>query len=649
MPIGFAARRSALSAIAFAAISVSVADAQLLPSPPPPPILGSFDTKGSLLDPIEKLSPQIREMLDGLVAAPSGPIEIIIQTDLPLDLRSTVATLVRLLGGTVGRMLDGIDGLSASLPLSKVLAVANLPGVTRISIDAPIRSNLDVVPGAISADQVWPSALGASGVDGKGIGICVIDSGGNKTLADFVTAGKSRVVAFQDFTGLGSASDAFGHGVHVTAIAAGNGSLSKGGNASYCGVAPGASIVTCRVLDGNGVGKVSNVIAAIDWAIANKTTYNIRVVNLSLGHPVFESFYTDPLTRACAVAVKKGIVVVAAAGNNGSSDGVTVYGGIHSPGNAPWVIGVGSVDTGESIFRSDDDVSWFSSRGPTAIDGQIKPDLVAPGRDVVSLLQPQCRIAKDHPELIVRAGSSNTASYLRLSGTSMATPVVSGIVALVLQANSRLSPNAVKAVLMYTAQKMTEPNLLEQGAGYVNAEGAVRLARAIDARVTQDDASWKLYVVEPCSTIANEVVLWGSSLVYGRTVLWGGNVDNPSGRPWGDGFVWDDGILWNRGGSFDDSLSGVRQKAYGESILWRSAETGAESILWRHTLSWTGASGSGQDLLYGKWLGPLWVGRLVDPDSTRGTGLFVDESAPPPHFEYAPIDSEDHPPKVMTR
>jgi serine protease AprX len=157
------------------------------------------------------------------------------------------------------------------------------------------------------------------------------------------------------------------------------------------------------VLDANGAGYVSDVIAAIDQAIQLKSTYNIRVINLSLGTPVYESYKLDPLCQEVEAAWKAGIVVVVAAGNYGRSNtmGVNGYGTVASPGNDPYVITVGAMKTNGTNYRSDDSVASYSSKGPTAFDFIVKPDLVAPGNNVVSLMAPNSTIAAQFPAALV--------------------------------------------------------------------------------------------------------------------------------------------------------------------------------------------------------------------------------------------------------
>ena len=276
----------------------------------------------------------------------------------------------------------------------------------------------------------------------------------------------SRVVYQQSFVpGNSSTSDQYGHGTHVAGLIAGDGSGSTGPfyNKTFKGIAPGANIVNLRVLDANGASTDSVVIAAINQAISLKSKYNIRVINLSLGRAVYESYKLDPLCQAVekALAWKNGIVVVVAAGNNGRYQPTNGYATITSPGNDPYVITVGAMKPMGTPTRTDDLIASYSSKGPTAIDAVAKPDLVAPGNLLVSLEAPGSTLYNQLPgdrvpyNYYVNGGSTApSSSYFTLSGTSMAaTGVVSGAVADLLQKSPRLTPDQVKARLMKTAYK----------------------------------------------------------------------------------------------------------------------------------------------------------------------------------------------------
>ena len=210
----------------------------------------------------------------------------------------------------------------------------------------------------------------------------------------------------------------------------------KNSSGYYAGLAPGAKIIGLKVLDSTGTGYTSTVIQAIDFAVANKSSLGVDIINLSLGHPVYESAATDPLVQSVQNAVQAGIVVVVAAGNYGvnPTTGQVGYAGISSPGNASAAITVGAVNTQDTAARGDDVIPSYSSRGPTWYDGYAKPDIVAPGHRLVSVAALKSSLYAEYPDFRV-SWTGNSSKYFRLSGTSMATAVTSGAVALMIQAN----------------------------------------------------------------------------------------------------------------------------------------------------------------------------------------------------------------------
>ena len=270
-----------------------------------------------------------------------------------------------------------------------------------------------------------------------------------------------------------STADEYGHGTHVAGIIAGGRTSTTSLYPS--GVAPGVQLINVRVLGENGSGFTSDVIAGIDWTIANRSRYNIRVINLSLGHPVMEPAATDPLSEAVRRAVTAGIVVVAAAGNAGQDEaGVPILGGITSPGNSPYAITVGAIDTKGTTSRSDDSVAPYSSRGPTKFDFAVKPDLVAPGARVVSLEAAGSYLPSTYP-LLHRAGVGNNA-YMHLSGTSMATPIVTAAAALLLQGTPGMTTAHVKMALQSGATPIEDAGLMGAGAGSLNIWASRQIA-----------------------------------------------------------------------------------------------------------------------------------------------------------------------------
>ena len=395
---------------------------------------------------------------------------------------------------------NALNMIVADVPLNSIAELAARDDVAYVSPDRLVKAEINLTTESTGASQVQAGFAGMPGFDGKGVTIAVLDSGISGNHPDFVRNGTSRVIAAVDFSGSAKAGDAEGHGTGVASMAAGSGAASSGYEGNYAGIAPGASLLDVRVLDEQGVGRTSNLLAAINWVIENQKQYNIGVVNMSMGTPVRESFHVDPICKAVEAAVRAGIVVVCSAGNQGrteeivghNSDGSPIYqlayGTVSSPGNSPYAITVGAIDTHSTVRRSDDTVAAFSSKGPTRFDHLAKPELVAPGRRVIAAMsqEPNSNLATQYPDRVIQPVSSNAApyKYFNYSGTSFAAPIVAGTVALMLEANRSLSPLLAKAVLLRTAQMLpgysSKPqSLVSQGAGEVNVAAAVEMARAI--------------------------------------------------------------------------------------------------------------------------------------------------------------------------
>ena len=299
--------------------------------------------------------------------------------------------------GYVRRQFRTISAVNMTVPLSMIARLAANPQIAYVSPNRTTASFLDITTQSVNANPLW-----AFGWDGTGVGVAVIDSGVAMKADLSAAGGHSRVVFNESFVPGQDASDQYGHGTHVAGIIGANGAASSGHNftRTFKGVAPNANIINLRVLDANGGAQESEVIAAIEEAIALKDTYNIRVINLSLGHPVYESFKLDPLCQAVEAAWKAGITVVTAAGNLGrdNSLGTNGYATIGSPANDPYVITVGAMNAHNTPWRGDDNIASYSSKGPSLLDHIVKPDIVAPGNGVTSLLSsPNCTLATRVP------------------------------------------------------------------------------------------------------------------------------------------------------------------------------------------------------------------------------------------------------------
>jgi serine protease AprX len=534
--------------------------------------------------------PKIAPDLEGV--DPSANVDVIVQYTQTPTARHHAKVLS--MGGQLKAQLDLVKGAAYRIQRSQLESLANDPEVVYVSPDRKIAGMLDLTAAAVNAPTAWNSY----GLTGSGIGVAIVDSG-IPYHQDFNNGhGGRRVVYQQDFSGAGVV-DQFGHGGHVSGIVAGDGKKSTGSQftRTFEGIAPNADLVNLRVLDQNGNSTDSIVISALGEAVTIQSQYNIRVVNLSLGRPVFESYTEDPLCQAVEAAWKAGMVVVVAAGNDGrdNSAGTNGYGTIYAPGNDPYVITVGAMKTMGTPQRNDDLIASYSSKGPTMIDHIVKPDVVAPGNEVVSVMANNASLAQTYPQTLVPMsyyvtnGSGNSFSYFMLNGTSMAAPVVSGAAALLIQQNPNLTPDQVKARLMMTAYKtfptsssVTDPttgivytdyyDVFTVGAGYVDiaaaladtdvavcsaANSTAATASATSATVTTAsgapaagcalsptavfNASTGTATLVPApGSIWNTQTLWASQTIWGAA-----EVLDSSGTLWGSQTLWGAQTLWS--------------------------------------------------------------------------------------------------------
>jgi subtilisin family serine protease len=366
---------------------------------------------------------------------------------------------------------------------AQVRAVAGDRNVGSLTGDDVVVSTMAISAESTGSSLLWKGVDGSNfgGLVGSGIGVAVIDSGIG-LHADVDRRVRLRVDFVNDQLGT---PDPYGHGTHVASLIAGSGAGSRDQNgADYIGMAPGAELVSLRVLDKDGYGLVSDVVLALEWAIKNKDRYRLRVVNLSLGLATKESYRTAPMALAVERAVSEGLIVVASAGNYGKlDDGTPIVGVIVSPGHTPGALTVGALNTRGTVERSDDAVATYSSRGPVGDPDaestwELKPDLVAPGNAIIGAAVADSYLWNRLSDRQVIGASGGT--YLTMSGASMSTAVVSGAVAQLLQAAPALTPGQVKFVLQFTAQYLEGFGLIEQGAGSLNVPLAVALASVGD-------------------------------------------------------------------------------------------------------------------------------------------------------------------------
>jgi serine protease AprX len=392
-------------------------------------------------------------------------------------------------GGRHTTAIPLIHGVATTLPARAAAKLAAQPGVRAVSLNARVKPQatktttttttssstgyfpanatklLSAYPSSANASQLWSFS---PSLTGRGVTVAVIDTGIAGNMPDFKKPdGTSRVLESVVTNPTATTpEDRYGHGTHVAGIIAGNGygrDSSDKQYGQYLGVAPDANLVSIKAGDEAGNATVLDVIYGLQFAVDHKADYNIRVVNLSLESAQAQSYLTDPLDAAVEAAWNSGIVVVAAAGNRGTAADAVDY----APGNDPFAISVGAVDDAGTKASSDDNYASWSSVGTTQ-DGFAKPDISAPGAHIVSTLAPNSQFATLCPTCIVGT------NYIRAGGTSMAAPVVSGVVALMLQKTPSLTPDEVKTILMRTTRN------LSSGVNEVNASGATSTTSAPD-------------------------------------------------------------------------------------------------------------------------------------------------------------------------
>jgi len=452
----------------------------------------------------------------------------------------------------------------------------------------------------IPIDDVMLATLGLTNslFSGKGVGVAILDSGlqpstdiPSFSFTDYTTAGKS-----------GSPYDDYGHGTHVAGLI--RATYPIGGNPirnGVIGVADGVRLINMKVLDGAGRGYTSTVLTALEAVLNNKASFSIDVVNLSLGHPISESLETDPLVQAVEALSHKGLIVVVAAGNLGinPSTGLAAYAGITSPGNAPSALTVGAIDINQTVSRSDDQVPVYSSRGPTWYDGLVKPDIVAPGVSLVSLAAIGSSLYNRYPELRVNDATGNPR-FMRLSGTSMATAVATGVVALLIEERRQfstvpLTPNDVKAVLQFTAIPVNGADVLTQGAGAINPAGALAVIGALTG--SADPSMRSTTEIQPTTMITftstSETYAWSRTVIWGHTCVYGDTIyaNEPA---WASQTTWGSTVVW-----------GHSWAASGD-LVWDSAPTWSANTVWDPTVApstaasaWPELDGQARTVIWG--------------------------------------------------
>jgi serine protease AprX len=406
-----------------------------------------------------------------------GSVGVIVQA-AGGSVRSAEAATARL-GGRVTRDLPIVSGFAAKLPARAVDRLAHITGVRAITLDGRLHVQASTPASTITTPNDLPSVyrkvvradkLAAAGADGSGVTVALIDTGvaalpdiANRIVPVHTDPLGLMTAPCMNFSTESTCDDTYGHGTFVAGMIAGDGTSSHG---KYVGAAPDANVLSVKLAGADGSADVSQTLAAIQWVVSFASTYNIRVLNLSLGTDSTQSYRVDPLNYAVEQAWKSGIAVVVAASNRGPGAAT-----ISKPGDDPFVITVGaSFDAGTATLN-DDSIPNFSSHGPTAADGLAKPDVLAPGTHVVSLAAPGSTISTQFPPTMA-------APYRRGSGTSFANGVVSGVVADMVSANPGLTPDRIKFALMSTARAYPGADPMAQGSGVVDGFAALFSAPA---------------------------------------------------------------------------------------------------------------------------------------------------------------------------
>ena len=556
---------------------------------------------------------------------------------------------VERLGGQVTSDLWLINSVAATLPADKVAALATAPGIESIVANRGVTSSSKKQPYVrptkdakyweltypVAAD-VGADALQQQRIDGRGVTVALVDSGvyfdkdvrrelgsivANHFLGqiDFVAStcqpkgagnsGKTIGTQYSGYCALTSndSADGYGHGTAVASVMWNN--FVDASSGAKIGIAPRASVLSVRVLNNDGSGSYETVIKGIQYVVQNKAAYNIRVLNLSLSAQATTPYFVDPLNRAAERAWAGGIVVLAAAGNSGpGAQTITV------PGNDPYVITVGAINgNGTAGDWSDDSLPYWSATGPTT-DGFIKPDVLAPGANVITFMYNGGSADPDTQNLVLtHPDFSETASMFRMSGTSISTAVASGVSALILQAHPELTPDQVKFRLMYSARPALMPdgdllfNVLQQGMGRIWAPDAVlaNVPAASRANAGMDISADLAHGYQTDADLAfhYQGPIYRALSDDGRTYLY--YMTDRDGTIVGMGAAQADTMAWlDR-----DALAGSQLSWNGGQIAWGSRMTWAGGMTWASRMTWAGNTSAGTG-------SPMTWAEIVNPSAT---------------------------------
>ena len=407
--------------------------------------------------------------------------------------------------GKLKRSFLTVSGVQATVSGKDLLKLARNNHVAAITRNVSVRATayqdntmwMDSTDMSIVQNAFDPATGEVTGPAPQAPAIAIVDSGVQQR-SDF----GGRLVASVDMCSLcpaGLSGDGEGHGTMVAGLAAGSG--------AYAGGAPNAPIVSIRTANADGQSRTSDVVAAADWILAHANQYNIRVANFSLAGATDTSFRFDPLDKAVESLWLHGIVVVAAAGNHGTGQPVSMS---YAPGNDPFVITVGALDQNGTSDPSDDTVPSWSAFGKS-LDGFSKPDVSAPGRYMVAPTPMDGSIAKTVPDRIVSSG------YIWMSGTSFATPIVSAAAAQILARHPNFTPDQVKGALMLAANWLPSVNGYAGGVGEIDAGVATTFASPPNPNVglyqfvSQDASGGRSFNAASWASLINSGASWAQA------------------------------------------------------------------------------------------------------------------------------------------
>ena len=537
---------------------------------------GNPRRRGRILASIAALLTMTSAALVGASGARADTYETVIVTGSG---STSPATAVLNVGGTVLTQYTIINGVLASVTTTEASVLAGTPGIdvtqdVTVSVQSTAVSTGPHTPSDAFLAQTGAPQVAQAGDTGQGVTVAVLDTGIDN-LPDF----SGRLVGGVDLSGEGNAfQDSYGHGTFVAGLIAGNGASSGG---KYSGEAPGANLVSVKVAGANGSTDLGNLISGLQWADNNRATYNIRVLNISLGYQPSKSTVKNPLDMAVERAWSDGIAIITSAGNAGPFNGT-----ILSPGDDPLVVTVGALDDMAQANLANNEMTDFSSAGPTSPDGWVKPDLVTSGRSIVSLAAPGSTVYNNNPS--ARIGSANFVG----SGTSFSAAITSGAAALFLANHAGDTPNQVKAALVATTNQGPVGNPFVDGHGALNAYAADNASSALNYNQstagltpTANGATVSL------SPVGSTVDTWNGQAWNGQA--WNGQAWNGqawNGQAW-NGYSWS-GQAWNGQAWNGQAWNGQ---------AWNGAQWNGQA--------WNGQAWNGQAWNGSSWTGQAWNGQ----------------------------------------